>query len=40
MSTTVINNAAWVIAWDEGLGRHTYRRGIDVARLTDQCLFR
>ena len=31
MTTTVIKNAAWVIAWDEGLGRHIYRRGIDLA---------
>jgi 5-methylthioadenosine/S-adenosylhomocysteine deaminase len=31
MSTTVIKNAAWVIAWDEGLGRHVYRRDVDVA---------
>jgi cytosine/adenosine deaminase-related metal-dependent hydrolase len=31
MTTTVIKNAAWVIAWDEGLGRQVYRRGIDLA---------
>src|ERR1700687_5232746 len=31
MSTTVIKNAAWVIAWDEALGRHIYRRGVDLA---------
>ena len=31
MPTTVIKNAAWVIAWDEALGRHIYRRGVDLA---------
>jgi cytosine/adenosine deaminase-related metal-dependent hydrolase len=31
MSTTVIRNAAWVIAWDEALSRHIYRRGVDLA---------
>jgi 5-methylthioadenosine/S-adenosylhomocysteine deaminase len=30
MTTTVIRNADWVIAWDEAAGRHVYRRGIDV----------
>ena len=31
MTTTVIRNAEWVIAWDEAAGHHVYRRGIDVA---------
>jgi cytosine/adenosine deaminase-related metal-dependent hydrolase len=31
MTTTVIKNADWVIAWDEAAKRHVYRRGIDVA---------
>jgi 5-methylthioadenosine/S-adenosylhomocysteine deaminase len=31
MTTTVIKNAAWVIAWDEGQGHQVYRRGIDLA---------
>jgi 5-methylthioadenosine/S-adenosylhomocysteine deaminase len=31
MTTTVIRNADWVVAWDEAAGGHTYRRGIDVA---------
>ena len=31
MPTTVIRNADWVIAWDEAVGRHVYRRGIDLA---------
>jgi 5-methylthioadenosine/S-adenosylhomocysteine deaminase len=31
MTTTVIKNADWVVAWDEGAERHIYRRGIDVA---------
>lgn len=31
MTTTVIRNADWVIAWEEAGRRHVYRRGIDVA---------
>lgn len=31
MSTTVIRNAAWVVAWDATAGRHVYARDIDVA---------
>jgi len=31
MPTTVIKNADWVAAWDDGAKRHVYRRGIDVA---------
>ena len=31
MTTTVIRNADWVIAWDEVAGRHVYRRNIDMA---------
>ena len=31
MTTTVIRNADWVIAWDEIVGRHIYRRNIDIA---------
>jgi cytosine/adenosine deaminase-related metal-dependent hydrolase len=31
VTTIVIRNADWVIAWDEGAGRHVYRRGVDVA---------
>ena len=31
MTTTVIRNADWVIAWDEVVGRHVYRRNIDIA---------
>ena len=30
MTTTVIRNADWVIAWDEVAGRHVYRRNIDI----------
>jgi len=36
MPTTVIGNAAWVIAWDEGRGRHAYRRDVDVAFADDR----
>lgn len=31
MSTTLIKNAGWAIAWDAGEKRHVYRKGIDVA---------
>jgi 5-methylthioadenosine/S-adenosylhomocysteine deaminase len=31
MTTTLIKNAAWVIAWDEALARHVYRRNVDLA---------
>jgi 5-methylthioadenosine/S-adenosylhomocysteine deaminase len=31
VTTTVIRNADWVIAWDEIAGRHVYRRNIDIA---------
>ena len=31
MGTTVIRNAAWVIAFDAATGRHAYRRDVDVA---------
>ena len=31
MSTTLIKNADWVIAWDATEKRHVYRRGVDVA---------
>jgi 5-methylthioadenosine/S-adenosylhomocysteine deaminase len=31
MTTTVIRNADWVIAWDESAKRHVYRRGLDIA---------
>ena len=31
MTTTLIKNAAWVIAWDERPGRQVYRRGVDLA---------
>jgi len=39
MSATVIKNAAWVIAWDESLGRQVYRRGVDVAFTDDRISF-
>jgi 5-methylthioadenosine/S-adenosylhomocysteine deaminase len=31
MTTTVIRNADWIVAWDEAAGRHVYRRGLDIA---------
>jgi 5-methylthioadenosine/S-adenosylhomocysteine deaminase len=39
MTTTVIKNAAWVIAWDEALGHHSYRRGVDLAFAGDRICF-
>jgi len=39
MPTTVIKNAEWVIAWDEGARHHTYRRGIDLAFSDDLIVF-
>lgn len=30
-TTTVIRNAAWVVAWDAANGRHVYLRDVDVA---------
>ena len=30
MTSTVIRNADWAVAWDAGAGRHCYRRGIDI----------
>jgi cytosine/adenosine deaminase-related metal-dependent hydrolase len=39
MPTTVIKNAAWVIAWDEGRGKHVYRRAVDVAFSDDRIAF-
>jgi 5-methylthioadenosine/S-adenosylhomocysteine deaminase len=35
VATTLIKNADWVIAWDEGAKRHVYRKGIDVAFADD-----
>ncbi len=35
MTTTVIKDAAWVIAWDEGASRQIYRRGVDADRVID-----
>jgi cytosine/adenosine deaminase-related metal-dependent hydrolase len=36
MPTTVIRNAAWVVAWDAERGRHAYRRNIDLAFAGDR----
>ncbi len=35
LETTVIENAAWVVAWDAAGGGHTYLRGADVAFAGD-----
>src|SRR5437660_9975079 len=39
MSTTLIKNAAWVIAWDGASARHVYRRDVDVAFTDDRIAF-
>src|SRR5437588_5361607 len=39
MSTTIIKNAAWIIAWDEASARHVYRRGVDIAFADDRISF-
>ena len=39
MSTTLIKNAAWVIAWDEADARHVYHRNVDVAFADDRVTF-
>src|SRR3954452_16326712 len=36
MLTTIIRNAAWVIAWDPERGRHAYRRNVDLAFTGDR----
>jgi cytosine/adenosine deaminase-related metal-dependent hydrolase len=39
MTTTVIRNADWGIVWDEGAGRHAYRRDVDIAFADDRVVF-
>lgn len=39
MTTTVIHNADWVIAWDQPGRRHIYCRGIDVVFADDKIIF-
>ena len=39
MTTTVIRNADWVIAWDEAAGQHAYRRDVDIAFADDRIVF-
>src|SRR5215469_13849312 len=39
VTTTVIRNADWVVAWDEVAGRHVYRRNIDIAFTDDTIVF-
>ena len=36
MPTTLIRNAAWVVAWDAGRGRHAYRRDVDFTFAGDR----
>jgi 5-methylthioadenosine/S-adenosylhomocysteine deaminase len=39
MTTTVIRNADWVIAWDEAAKHHVYRRDVDIAFADDAITF-
>jgi cytosine/adenosine deaminase-related metal-dependent hydrolase len=39
MTTTVIRNADWVIAWDETARHHLFRRDIDIAFVDDLISF-
>jgi 5-methylthioadenosine/S-adenosylhomocysteine deaminase len=39
VTTTVIRNADWVIAWDEVAGHHVYRRNIDIAFTDGSIVF-
>ena len=39
MTTTLVRNADWVIAWDEAAGRHVYRRNIDIAFTDGTIIF-
>jgi 5-methylthioadenosine/S-adenosylhomocysteine deaminase len=39
VTTTVIRDADWVIAWDEAAGHHVYRRGVDVVFADDMITF-
>ena len=39
MTTTVIRNAGWVIAWNETAGQHAYRRDVDIAFSDDRIVF-
>ena len=36
MKTTVIKNAAWVVSWNQGTGKHQYLRDVDVAFTGNQ----
>jgi 5-methylthioadenosine/S-adenosylhomocysteine deaminase len=39
VTTTLIRNADWVIAWDEGAGHHVYRRDVDIVFVDDRISF-
>ena len=36
MPTTLIRNAAWIVAWDAASGRHAYRRNADLVISGDR----
>jgi len=39
MTTTLIRNAAWLVAWDAAAGGHVYRRNADIAFRDDRIVF-
>ena len=39
MSTTVIRNAEWAIAWNQAARHHAYRRDVDIAFADDRIDF-
>ena len=39
MTTTVIKDIGWAVAWDQGAARHVYRRCIDIAFADDRIVF-
>jgi cytosine/adenosine deaminase-related metal-dependent hydrolase len=39
VTISLIKNADWVVAWDEGAGRHVYRRDIDLAFSEEGIVF-
>jgi len=39
MSTTVVKNADWIIAWNEARGRHEYLRDGDLAFTDDKIAY-
>ncbi len=36
---TVVRNAAWIVAWDEGASQHVYMQDADIAFSKDGILY-